>query len=373
MSMPHVLHQISFADDSFHHQAALALGLATLFIYLAWQYWVPQRYRVVPGSLVAVVFGTVFAIWLDLPVNTIRIPDNVLSSLPVGEVFRHLDRLLDTHVWATILGLAMVCSAETLLDAIAIDKIVPGHRTNFNKDLMAQGLGNVLCGLLGAMPVSGVIVRSVANVNAGARTRVSTILLGLWLLVSVAFFPALLRMIPTASLAAILLYVSFKLMHFREIPKLARQGRSEMVIYAATLLTIVLHDPLGGVVVGLLLSLLKLLVLFSHLEIDVRQIDDGRERHITLYGVATFIRLPQLAATLDRLPNDADVHIHLEHVTYIDQACLELLENWEQAHQMQGGRLHICWETVDHRTASPILKLKRQLDAQEAGRLTRFA
>jgi MFS superfamily sulfate permease-like transporter len=256
--------------------------------------------------------------------------------------------LLQTAPWGALLStallIALVASAETLLCATAVDQLVPGSRTNYDRELTAQGAGNVICGLLGALPMTGVIVRSSANIQAGAKTRLSAVLHGLWLLLFVAALAGLLQMIPTASLAAVLVYTGYKLVNVKQIKRLREAGWGEVVIYAATLGVIVVEDLLSGVIVGIVLAAGKLLYTFSHLVIRV---DHEDHRHVMhLAGSATFIRLPKLAAALEEIPSDAELHVELDRLTYIDHACLDLFTSWARQHEATGGRLVIDWDSL---------------------------
>jgi MFS superfamily sulfate permease-like transporter len=153
---------------------------------------------------------------------------------------------------------AFVASAETLLCAAAVDKLHRGPRTQYDRELAAQCVGNLLCGLLGALPMTGVVVRSAANVESGARTRAAAVLHGLWLLVFVCAFPFVLRWVPTAALAALLVYTGYNLVNPQAVRTLWKYGRGEVVIYAASVVTIVATDLLTGVLVGVGLSAAKL-------------------------------------------------------------------------------------------------------------------
>jgi MFS superfamily sulfate permease-like transporter len=238
--------------------------------------------------------------------------------------------------------LAAIASAETLLCASAVDRMHTGPRTDYDRELAAQGVGNALCGLLGALPMTGVIVRSAANVQAGAKTRLSAFLHGVWLLLFVVFLSNLLRLIPTAALAGILVYTGFRLIDFRGLARLWREDRSEAAIFLITIGLIVVEDLLIGVVTGLILSAIKLLVRFSHLEVRVEESGDQRFR-IHLLGAATFLRLPVLASRLENLPPGSEVHVDLKELTYIDHACLELLMGWTKQHTASGGEVVIDW------------------------------
>ena len=213
----------------------------------------------------------------------------------------------------------------------------------YDKELIAQGVGNVLCGVLSALPITGVIVRSSANIDAGARTRLATILHGVWILLFVCLLPHTLQLIPKSCLGAILVYTGYKLAYPRAAMELLRFGKSELFIYLTTLITIVVEDLLTGVLVGIGLSIVKLLYTFSHLSIDVRKQPALNRVDLKLAGAATFLRLPQLARSLEGLPRGCEMHVDIEAVTYIDHACLDLLMSWEQQHKRPGGKLIIDW------------------------------
>ncbi len=168
-----------------NHDWAAKVGLLTILVLVLWKLFSPARLKLIPASLLAVIVATIVAALLKLPVLYVEVPDSLWSEI-------HLPSLvvLQTVSWKVVLQagivLALVASAETLLCATAVDQIQSDTRTNYNRELAAQGIGNMICGLLGALPMTGVIVRSAANVEAGAKTRLSTILHGLWLLVFVA-------------------------------------------------------------------------------------------------------------------------------------------------------------------------------------------
>jgi MFS superfamily sulfate permease-like transporter len=241
-------------------------------------------------------------------------------------------------------AVAMIASAETLLSASAVDRLHNGPRTQYNRELFAQGVGNTICGLVGALPMTGVIVRSSANVEAGAKTRRSAVLHGVWILAFVALLPFVLNLIPTASLAAILVYTGFKLVTPKAVRQLAGYGKSEVAIYAATVIAIVTTNLLEGVLIGLGLSLLKLVWNFSHLEVRLRREDEQSLSTLALSGSATFIRLPKLAAALEAVPNNETLHVEIGNLHHIDHACLDLLANNRKQRADAGGQLVIEWE-----------------------------
>jgi len=334
------------ADGSPHFQAAM-IGLVTLALIIGWKPLAPGSLKAVPAPLVAVVVATGIATFLGLGVRRVDVPSNLLDTL-VFPTFAGLEAL----GWSALVSgaaLAFVASAETLLCATAVDKLHDGPRAKFNRELSAQGIGNMLCGLVGALPMTGVIVRSSANVAAGGRTRASAILHGGWLLVFCALLPFVLSQIPTAVLAAVLVFTGYKLVDTAAIRELARFGRAELFIYAATLIGVVCVDLLTGVVLGIVLSLARLLYEVSRLDVDLSRSVDGERWDMHLVGAATVMRLPKLAEALDSLPRDSDLHVHLDELDYIDHACIDLLVSWDKQNESSGGTLTVDWEGLEAR------------------------
>jgi MFS superfamily sulfate permease-like transporter len=327
-----------------HHVAAL-IGLATISIVVLWQAILARRMRFVPAPLVAIGTLTLIAFAFDLPVLYVEVPDSILDEVFVP-TWAELKAALDWKLVATSLSLAVIASAETLLCAGAVDQMHSGPRTRYDRELAAQGIGNMVCGLLSALPMTGVIVRSSANVQAGAKSRLSAILHGIWLIVFVGLFSYILRMIPTSALAAILVYTGYKLVNVKAFKKLLSYGAAEGVIYLVTMLSIVATDLLTGVLTGFGLSIAKLLYTFSRLRIVVRDDRKKNRTSMQLQGAATFLRLPKLAAALENVPPQTELHVNLEQLSYIDHACLDLLMNWEKQHETTGGRLVVDWESL---------------------------
>ena len=182
-------------------QAGL-LGLSTMLVMYAWDKLRPQRLRFVPGALLGVGLTTVVSLVLALQVKRVEVPENLADAI---DWLRPSDllNLADPQLLIAAFAVAFIASAETLLSAAAVDRMHSGQRSDFDKELSAQGVGNMLCGLLGALPMTGVIVRSSANVQAGATTRLSAMFHGLWLLAFVLLLSSVLQSIPVASLAGV--------------------------------------------------------------------------------------------------------------------------------------------------------------------------
>ncbi|GAA5785743.1 SulP family inorganic anion transporter [Chitiniphilus shinanonensis] len=326
------------------HLAAL-VGLATIALMLAWGRFAPALMRLVPAPLVAVIGGALLAMGLNLPIRYVDVPSNLLEGVQLTTAGALLG-VFDGPLLMAAMAIAFIASAETLLSAVAVDKLHNGPRTRYSRELFAQGVGNALCGLLGALPMTGVIARSSANVQAGARSRGSTILHGTWLLLFVSLLPFVLRHVPIASLAAVLVVIGCKLINPRDIVKLAHFGKVELGIYLVTLATIVATDLLDGVMLGIGLAFAKLLYDLLHLEAALQLKAGGRQALLTLSGTATFVRLPKLAAVLDKVPHDVELHVNVRDLGYIDPACLELLEEWGERHRATGGSVVLEWETL---------------------------
>lgn len=335
-----------------NHLHAAALGVLTIGLLYLWKFACPWKLRVVPASLVAVAGTTAIAWALDLDVVRVEIPAQL------SELFHPLDisvfpQLADGALVEIVLTIAFLASTETLLSASAVDQLHQGPRTRYDHELTAQGIGNVLCGLLGALPLTGVIIRSAANVGAGARTRLSSVLHGAWLLIFVAVLPFILVLIPTSCLAAILIVAVFKLVNFQILRYWWREDRVNLFTFAMTAAAIVFSGVLIGVGVGVAISLFKLLHKFSHLSIRVFADDDRTVMH--LEGAATFIRLPKLAEAIEAVPPASELHVHIERLSYIDDACLQLLMNWQKQHEALGGSLVIDWDSLSAKVRGPEL------------------
>lgn len=317
---------------------AASLGLLTIVCMWAWDRLKPQRLRLLPGALLGVAAATLAGLWLGLDVRRVEVPDNLADAISWLQP-ADLLAFADPGLLVAALAVAFIASAETLLSAAAVDRMHQGPRADFDRELTAQGIGNMLCGVLGALPMTGVIVRSSANVQAGARTRLSAMLHALWLLAAVVLLAALLEQIPVASLAGVLVYTGLKLIDLDALRQLGRYGRMAMLIHVATALTIVATDLLTGVLLGFALTLAQLAWQASRLKIGV--VRDGRGVELRMQGAATFLRVPQLARALQGVPQDAWLHVPMAHLRYIDHACMELLEEWQRANQANGARLII--------------------------------
>ena len=347
IGIPAALKAALSAGDT-HLQAGLtgALTIATIF---AWGSLTPKPWRIMPAPLVGVMAGTLAAALLRFTdIKYVDVPNNIwlVTIFPTPE---NLVRIFEPAVAIGAISIALIASAETLLCATAVDQLHGGERTKYDRELRAQGIGNAVCGVLGVLPLTGVIIRSSAKVEAGALTRHSTILHGIWLLLFASVLPFTLRYVPLSALAGVLVFTGYKLAYPKMVPELLKFGRGEVLILLATVVTIVSTDLLKGVLLGLVLSLLKLLYAFSHLAIRQDQDAAGKTTDLHLEGAATLIRLPLLAAALETLPANAHVRVFIDELSYIDHACIDLLKNWDRQHKSMGGSLELDWEGLTRR------------------------
>ncbi|MCU1737762.1 MULTISPECIES: SulP family inorganic anion transporter [Pseudomonas] len=329
----------AFSGEGSGWQAG-ALGLGTILVMWVWDKRKPHALRFVPGALLGVGLATLASLLLALSVKRVEVPANLAEAI---DWLRPADllNLANPNLLIAAFAVAFIASAETLLSAAAVDRMHDGQRSDFDRELSAQGVGNMLCGLLGALPMTGVIVRSSANVQAGARTRLSAMFHGLWLLAFVLLLSSVLQSIPVASLAGVLVYTGIKLVDLKAFRGLGRYGRMPMLTYAATALAIVCTDLLTGVLIGFGLTLAKLAWKASRLKISLVDLPAEGEMELRLLGAATFLKVPALTRVLSTIPAGTVVHVPLGNLSYIDHSCLELLEEWDRANRAKGSRLVI--------------------------------
>ncbi|OPG02796.1 sulfate transporter [Streptomyces sp. GKU 895] len=312
--------------------ASLGLGAGTIAVLVLWKR-MPAAVRTVPGPLAAVGLATLAALVFSMPVATVEV-QGLLGSVqpPSASAF---GELASVGVLATIVAFTLIASAESLFCAAAVDRLHDGPRTEYDKELVAQGAGNALCGVLGALPMTAVIVRSAANVQAGARTKASRVLHGVWLLLFAALLPGVLAYIPIPALAGILVYSGAKLIPVREVVSLWREHRGEALILMVTAVSIVAVSMFEGVLIGLALAVAKTAWEASHLKLEV--VDKGAGPvQAYLSGNATFLRLPKILDSLESLPQDRPVELDLSGLHHLDHACRTALENWAERHSAVG-------------------------------------
>jgi len=339
------------ADDGFvlntinlamHHiqEGALIIALIGLTILILWATKPFKRVQIIPAGLVVVVIGTLVNLLFINQIPILGLDSSHLVKLPVAEsaadfykhfVFPDLSGFTNPKVWETGFVIAIVASIETLLCIEATDKLDPLKRyTSTNRELRAQGIGNMVSGLLGGLPVTSVIVRSSANVNAGAKTKAATIVHGVLLLVCAATIPVLLNMIPKASLAAILLYTGYRLCKPAAFIHMWKGGYTQFVPFVATAIGVVGLDLLKGVGIGLVISILFILRQNARISYFMHRSTTVNDNTITLTLAeeVSFLNKSSIKKTLNALPDDSKVIIDAHQSQYIDFDVLDIIREF---------------------------------------------
>ncbi|MCD4853564.1 bifunctional SulP family inorganic anion transporter/carbonic anhydrase [Arthrobacter sp. AK01] len=306
------------------------LGLAVVAILMAWKY-LPAAVRKVPGPLAAVVAVTALSVAVAPNVERISFSGSIfdaiaLPSLPDGNW---------RAAGMAVITVALIASIESLLSAVAVDKMHGGSRTNLNRELVGQGSANVVSGMLGGLPVTGVIVRSATNVEAGAASRTSAILHGVWVLVFSALFAGLIQLIPLSVLAGLLLVIGAKLIKVADIRTSLRTG--ELLVYSVTLVCVVVLNLLEGVMIGLALAALCVLWRVLRAQINAHApAGSTLPWRVTIAGSCSFFALPRLNRVLHSIPEGQDAVVEL-NADYLDHAFREALVAWQKQHRNTGA------------------------------------
>jgi carbonic anhydrase len=304
------------------------VGLLVIGILVAWR-WVPAAVRKVPGPLVAIVVASAVALVAGLDIPRIQLNGSLLDALA-------LPSLPDGNwgAFATgVLTVALIASVESLLTAVAVDRMQSGPRSNLDRELVGQGAANVVSGAIGGLPVTGVIVRSSANVAAGAKTRASNILHALWVLVFALPFAGLAEQIPTAALAGLLIVIGVQLVKITHIETARRTG--DIAVYVVTLVGVVFLNLLEGVLLGLALAVALTVWRVARARIHAEQAADEKWI-VAVEGSCTFLSLPRLHHTLTSIPPGAHVTLELS-VDFIDHAAHQAIEDWRHQYEASGG------------------------------------
>jgi len=307
--------------------AMLIAGLSLIFLFW-WDKARPKEglLKFLPGPLVAVLIGVIGNALLGVVAPSLQLKPTHLVQVPVAEnlsgflsFFRVPDfgAIANPLVWTTALTLAIVASLESLLSVKAIDEIDPRRRTtDKNWELFAQGGGNMVSGLIGGIPITSVIVRSSANVDAKAESKLSTIMHGLWLLLSVALIPSLLNLIPLSALAAILIATGYKLTKPALFAQRYAQGWTQFVPFVATVLAILFTDLLMGIGIGLVIGFA--FVIGRNFRPAITFACEGHDCLIRARRNLYFIHKYELQRELNKVPDNANVLIDLSSTSYVD-------------------------------------------------------
>ena len=338
-----MLENLKIATESFS-VGTLVITLISVGIMLFWSSVLEKKYqifKIIPGPLVAVIIGILYKLMID-DSSILGISDSNLVSVPVPDnlsdflsqfTFPDFSIITSTQVWVVGFTIAVVASLETLLSVEATDKLDPRKRvTPTNRELLAQGTGNIFSGLIGGLPITQVIVRSSANIQSGGRTKVSAILHAVWLLLAVMFIPNLLNLIPLAVLAGVLLIVGYKLAKPSLFSKMFKLGKSQFLPFIVTVVGIVFSDLLIGIGLGLAVGITVVLINSfknSHfLHKEKTEGDNGSIINITLAEEVTFFNKGAILKSLNEIEPDSNVRIDIRKSKFLDYDILEILDDF---------------------------------------------
>lgn len=346
------LSEIARAFERFE-PSAIVVSAVALAILLFWDKILISRARIfqlIQGPLVAVCFGIAYQMTTSRVAPEWALGVQHLVQLPVlsapTEVFRLLtmpdwSQLANPAIYVTAVTLAIVASLETLLCVEATDKLDPQKRvTPTNRELIAQGIGNTLSGLIGGLPITQVIVRSSANIQSGARSKISAIFHGLLLLVAVLFLSRVLNQVPLAVLASVLLVVGYKLAKPSLFLGMYRQGLSQFIPFVVTIGAILFTDLLTGVLLGLATGVMDILYRSyqNTIWIETQERDDatGHTVRLRLAEQVTFLGRGALLKQLAAIPDDSHVVLDLSRAVSIDHDVIEILQDFESSAPSRG-------------------------------------
>jgi MFS superfamily sulfate permease-like transporter len=336
--------QLITSSDSFNVAAVIISGVSVciLVIWPSLSARLGGLLRAIPAPLFVVCFGVAFNLILQAVLPSLALSEAAgqLVSLPEISGFSDLlshgigehwwSWLAHSEVWSAALVIALIGSVETLLSLEAVDKLDPLRRASRpNRELVAQGIGNITSGALGGLPMTSVIVRSSTNVYAGGKTRISGMVHGVLLLLSVIVFPRLLNQIPLAALSAILIVVGYKLANITLIRDVWRSGLDQFLPFIFTALCVVLFDLLTGVFVGTVFGLMVVLVMNHHSAFSL--VNDGRCYLLRFAKDVTFLQKIALKRTLAQLPNDSEVVIDCGGAMFVDHDIIELIQDFMES------------------------------------------
>ena len=317
---------------------AIIVSLISLVVLIYWDKTPLKKYNFLPASLFVVMSGILINLVFQRFIPTLYIEQSHLVNIPkINGVLSLITTpnfagISNPQVWIVGFTIAIVASLETLLNLEAVENIDPHKRkASPNKELVAQGIGNIFSGLVGGIPITSVIVRSSVNINAGAATKMSAILHGLLLFVSVLFISPYLNLIPIASLAAILLVTGYKLAKVSLFKEMYRKGLNQFIPFIATILAIVFTDLLIGILIGLAVSIFYLMKsnFKNPFKIEKEVLAFGETIRMELPNQVSFLNKASIKDTLWSIPEGSKLIIDANYCDYIDNDVLEIIEDFK--------------------------------------------
>lgn len=319
--------------------AAVIIGIVSILILVVWEKVLAKKakiFKLIPAPLIAVLVGVIINETLKVYNPEWAIKQSHLVNIPIansiGEfitffTYPDFSQWANLTVWLTALTIAIVATLETLLNVEAADELDPYQRvTPKNRELKAQGIGNIISGMIGGLPLTSVIVRTSANINAGAKTKMSTILHGSMLLLSVAFIPAILNLIPLAAVAGILIYIGYKLASLKVFKMFYKKGWDQFLPFLITIIAILLTDLLIGILIGSLVGLF--FVMRSNFKSAVFVVNDENKFLFRLRKDVSFLNKPIIKTKLEQVPRNSYILIDASRADFIDRDVIEVIEDY---------------------------------------------
>lgn len=318
----------------------IAITIVSLAILILWESkWIKKTaLKNVPGAVLVVALGILYTYFTAG--SSIEISEEHRVSLGLAGksfselfVFPAFGKVGSASIWITGVTIAIVASIETLLCVEATDKLDPEkHVTNPNKELVAQGIGNTLSGMLGGLPITQVIVRSSANINSGAKTKLSAIFHGVLIAGFIALLPGVLNMVPYASLAAILFMVGYKLAKPSLFKTIYKQGWADFIPFIATIVGILATDLLKGIGIGIVFSILFILWVNYKSSHYLEEKEENGIKHYTvhLFESMTFLNKASLNVELDSIPENSKVVLEYDRVVHMSNDIKEIIEEFRE-------------------------------------------
>ena len=331
-------------------KGAVVIALASLALLIIWKRYLANRFPFIPTSFIVVVFGSLLALlfyhYIPLlalrPQQFVNLPSDLISDINIPD-YKAIVR--NTDILKNALIICIVASLETLLSIEAVDKIDLYNRiTPQNRELIAQGTGNFFSGLLGGLPITAVIVRSSANAEAGARTKLSAIFHGIWLVVLVLFASALINKIPYCVLAVILIRTGYNLAKPKMIMSVYNLGREQFLPFIVTIISILLTDLLVGVGIGIAYSCYFIFKNTYKAGYSLETKMEGHTRHYYFRMAinVSFINKKRIKDELEKIPNYSVVHIEGSHSVYIDYDVIEIFNEFKSKARHKHIELHLA-------------------------------
>ena len=338
------------------HPGAIIVAAVSLGILILWDQPFIKKFsftKIIPGALVAVATGILLNEWFKISSPDLILAGDKLVTLPVANsgiefinqfTLPDFTALGNYQVYVVAVTIAIIASLESLLSVEAVDKLDPYKRnTPTNRELKAQGLGNLVSGLIGGLPITAVIVRSSANITAGAKTKLSAIIHGLFLFLSVIGIANMLNKIPLATLAALLLVVGYKLARISLFKSMYRLGWDQFLPFIITVIAIQFSDLLRGIAIGMTVSIF--FILRNNFKLAYNYSTDkhheGDKITIQLAQDVTFLNKGSIVAALDNLPENSSVVIDGSKSHYIDMDVLEIIHDFKNAAELRKIKLEL--------------------------------